>query len=109
MFDSELTAYSVEKKNESVFPKRSRLYHLEPIGIDTPNIESLTSYITRLANAHTVRTRDLFYKEIVPYVSKKYLPIGINPTSGGFWSTRSSALNGTRALAQGCVEAIESL
>ena len=33
-------------------PPRSRLYRLEPIGIATPYVESLTSDITRLAGEH---------------------------------------------------------
>jgi hypothetical protein len=37
----------------------SKLYHLEPIGIGTPLIESLTSYVSRLANAHSVILRTL--------------------------------------------------
>jgi hypothetical protein len=44
-------------------PPRSRLYSLEPIGIGTPQTESLTSYISRLAAAHSVRVRDLVIGE----------------------------------------------
>ncbi len=35
-------------------PKRSRLYFLEPIGVGTPYTESLSSYLTRLAQEHCV-------------------------------------------------------
>jgi len=35
----------------STLPARSRLYRLEPYGIGTPWVESLTGYITRLAEA----------------------------------------------------------
>jgi hypothetical protein len=38
-------------------PIHSRLYHLEPIGIGTPFVESLTSYVVRLAEAHSVSPR----------------------------------------------------
>lgn len=51
----------------------SRLYHLEPVGIGTPYTESLTSYITRLAEAHSVSGGQLFDREIVPLVNKPYL------------------------------------
>lgn len=44
---------------------RSRLFNLEPIGIGTPYIESLRSYIGRLASEHTVRTGDLIKYEII--------------------------------------------
>ena len=40
-------------------PKRSLLHPLEPIGIGTPFVESLTSYIARLAEVHAVTVSDL--------------------------------------------------
>lgn len=42
-----------------VVPLRSTLYSLEPLGIGTPFVESLTGYIARLAAAHTVSVADL--------------------------------------------------
>ena len=51
-------------------PARSRLYRLEPYGIGTPWVESLTGYITRLAEAHCVSTGILYAKEIAPVVGK---------------------------------------
>src|SRR2546423_1894085 len=51
----------------------SRLYHLEPIGVGTPYTESLTSYISRLAEAHCLTTGHLFAKELAPAADKKYL------------------------------------
>jgi endogenous inhibitor of DNA gyrase (YacG/DUF329 family) len=41
-------------------PPRSTLYCLEPIGIGTPEVESLTGYIARLAEAHCVSIFVLF-------------------------------------------------
>lgn len=46
------------------FPPRSRLYALEPIGVGTPFVESLTSYVTRLADAHGVSVGDLVRREL---------------------------------------------
>lgn len=40
-------------------PARSALYSIEPIGIGTSLVESLTSYISRLAEEHTVSVGDL--------------------------------------------------
>ena len=51
----------------------SRLYHLEPIGIGTIDVESLTSYIKRLAQSHSVSMGELINKEILPESSKSYL------------------------------------
>lgn len=35
-------------------PPRSAVYHLNPINVETPLIESFTSYVSRLAQAHCV-------------------------------------------------------
>jgi hypothetical protein len=40
-------------------PPRSLLFALEPIGVGSPFVESLTSYICRLAEVHAVRVSDL--------------------------------------------------
>src|SRR6266704_573705 len=50
----------VEKKSHS------RLYSLEPVRMGSPMVESLTSYIVRLAEAHSVYPRALILHEIVP-------------------------------------------
>jgi AraC-like DNA-binding protein len=44
--------------NPSV-PPRSQLYSLQPIGVGTGMVESLTSYVARLAEAHWVSVGDL--------------------------------------------------
>lgn len=64
-----------EKENFKSFSelKFSRLYSLEPIGLGTSRVESLTSYITRLAKAHSVTTATLIAQEISPLLDKKHL------------------------------------
>ena len=52
-------------------PRRSRLYHLEPIGVGTPYVESLTGYICRLALAHCVSPRTLIRYEILPISNRR--------------------------------------
>jgi TniQ len=51
-----------------VVPPRSRLYHLEPVGVGTPQVESLTSYIIRLAEARCVSVATLYKYELDPVV-----------------------------------------
>ena len=51
-------------------PPRSRLYHLEPIGIGTPEVESLSSYLNRLAQAHCVTVNTLIAHELLPHVGQ---------------------------------------
>src|SRR5690242_11734080 len=54
---------------ETVIP-RSRLYTLEPIGVAVGEPESATSYIARLALAHSVTTWTLLKFEIAPRLFK---------------------------------------
>lgn len=51
----------------------SRLYSLEPIGIGTPDCESLTSYIIRLSQAHCVTVNKLLHPNILKHFERKDL------------------------------------
>lgn len=53
---------------EPKIPPRSRLYHLEPIGVGTPYVESMSSYIVRLSRTHCVSPYVLIRQEILPLV-----------------------------------------
>ncbi|MDF2000225.1 TniQ family protein [Peribacillus frigoritolerans] len=50
---------SSKNNSKSTSVSRSRLYNIEPIGIGTPYVESLWSYISRVASHHCVRVGDL--------------------------------------------------
>jgi hypothetical protein len=54
-------------------PTCSRLYGVEPIGVGTPMVESLTSYVIRVAAAHCVTLGTLVAAEIAPIINKGYL------------------------------------
>ena len=64
MLNSDLEIYESCDLGRPQFPTRSRLYSLEPMRIGTPYVESLTSYIARLAEAHCVTPRILIEREI---------------------------------------------
>lgn len=53
--------------------ERSTLYCLEPMGMGTPFIESLSSYLTRLAKAHNVKVNTLVYMQIKDFFQKEHL------------------------------------
>ena len=89
----------------------SRLYPLEPIGIETPFVESLTSYISRLATAHSVLLRTLITDEILPNLKRSHIyqegqPVYDQLTT--FWK-RSAMLNGTCPTANNWVQTVEQL
>jgi AraC-like DNA-binding protein len=85
----------------SEFPPRSRLYNLEPIGIGTANVESLTSYISRLAEAHSVSPACLVTRECYPLLNRTYL--------NHQHTTIDHAANGASSRAGDWVRAFESL
>jgi hypothetical protein len=74
------------------FP-RSRLYNLIPIGMDTPWIESLTSYINRLAWAYRVDTRILVAQEVVPHLCKSYHFQSSSSLLGAFCRSEAMSIN----------------
>ena len=74
-----------------VLPPRSRLYALEPIGIGTPFVESLSGYIARLAEAHAVSVGDLVGRELSPSVSK---PLTQSRANSQRFHARAHAING---------------
>jgi len=53
-------------------PPRSRLYGLAPREVGTVWVESLTSYLNRLAWRHGISPRALVAQEIVPHVSQDF-------------------------------------
>lgn len=48
--------------NEVIYSPRSTLYSLPPIGVGTESVESLPSYLCRLAVVHCVSTTDLLHR-----------------------------------------------
>src|SRR5712692_11097040 len=53
-------------------PPRSELYCLAPLGVGTVEVESLTSYIQRLAWAYRVNPRVLVAEVILPRLGQSY-------------------------------------
>lgn len=99
---------------EEVYPTplhHSRLFSLEPLGLGTPFIESLTSYITRLADAHSVHLLLLIQDELFPQLFKLSHGYDGFPSYNdltAFWK-RSARLNGTSATTHKWVQTLEFL
>ena len=92
-------------------PPRSRLYSLKPMGIGTPFVESLTGYVSRLADTHAVSVGNLVGHELSLVGSKPAQPFGPfvprpqTAASHGFCGTRSA--NGLGEIAKRWVVALE--
>lgn len=94
-------------------PPRSRLYCLEPIGLDTAHVESLTGYIARLAAEHCVSAACLFGYELAPLIDSPYwkqkLSVMDNSALLGYgFSGQTPTLNGTGKAAAEWIKALET-
>jgi AraC-like DNA-binding protein len=90
-------------------PERSRLYPLEPIGIGTPDVESLTSYVIRLAQEHCVLPKTLVIHELLPLLVRQGVPEASARYPSATWVHVVQALNGTGDLARSGADALEKL
>jgi hypothetical protein len=53
-------------------PPRSYLYHLPTVGLGSAVVESLTSYLARLAEAHDISPGTLLTREVLPKVREEF-------------------------------------
>lgn len=92
-------------------PHRSRLYSLEPIGIGTPLVESLSGYVARLADAHAVSVGDLAGRELSALASKPLLSFGPfmrqNPADSHGFHAQQHTMNGLGITSKKWVDALE--
>jgi Predicted transcriptional regulators len=73
------------------------------------HVENLTSYVTRLAEAHNVSLRTLVIQELLPLLKRDYLSNPFGNTLDSFWKEAARALNGTGILARDWAQALEHL
>jgi len=83
----------------------SYLYHLDPIGVGTPEVESLTSYIARLASAHCLPVQPLLIEVLAPEL--KYSKI--NRSFSQFFKECACSLNGLGQYAEDFRSVLERL
>jgi hypothetical protein len=73
MNGANLVVYKRLKLRPAPSLTHSPLISLEPIGVNTPLVEGLTSYISRLAAAHCISVHNLFREEIAPLIDREAL------------------------------------
>lgn len=88
-------------------PPRSQLYCMAPLGVGTVEVESLTSYIQRLAWAYRVNPRVLVAEVIFPHLNDRYYADSNH--LGSFSRTRSMSINGIGEVAQDWANILEQL
>lgn len=90
------------------YPERSKLYLLKPLGLNTSMCESLTSYIQRLANAHSITLMTIIKEHIAPLTNKEYLYKDVLRGCSRFFE-RANAMNGIGEFSKDCSKALERL
>ena len=89
-------------------PPRSQLYSLPPLNLGSPFVESLTSYICRLASEHHVPLGTLVQYIIAPRIDKLYITTGQSRSISSFFRYAAS-INGNGLMANDWVQALEEL
>ncbi|EEM75247.1 Zinc finger protein [Bacillus thuringiensis serovar pondicheriensis BGSC 4BA1] len=95
-------------KVRNTYSQRSQLYSLKPIGIEEPYIESLTSYLIRLSEAHQVYPSSLISYVIAPILNKEFL-IYSTARGGNRFYDGAKTMNGFGSNALDMVGALEKL
>lgn len=88
-------------------PPRSRLYSPDPEGIGTSYVESLTSWIARLAFEHSVSVRTLMMNELLP--ADKQQKYSAQNRLSAFWRSSGQTINGGSKLASYLSEILEKI
>ena len=68
MPSDDLATYETWDMTAPVVPPRSRLFNLSPVGFGTSLVECLTSYFSRVAQAHSVTPGALHHHELMKQV-----------------------------------------
>ncbi|MEO2077830.1 MAG: helix-turn-helix domain-containing protein [Bacillus sp. (in: firmicutes)] len=98
--------YDDFKLEDINIPQRSKLYNLEPIGLGTPYSESLTSYISRLAECHNLNITTLVSETFIPLVKSYHLQKCFMDRSLG---AQVKYINGNSPISFDYVAALEEL
>lgn len=98
--------YAVERPQ---IVRPSYLFSLEPIGLFTPYVESLTGYIIRLAQEHALSPQDLIVRFILPIQGRTYNSQAKYNMINSLWSRDSLLVNSAGSLAKMWKGSLEQL
>jgi hypothetical protein len=89
-------------------PERSRFYPLRPIGIGTSEVESLTGYVARLAEAHVLSVGDMVGREPVN-LPRREKRLRKSLPKAHLFHAYSYAINGASGTAQSWARSFERI
>jgi TniQ len=107
MSNDNLETYEMWDMTVPVVPPRSRLFHISPVGFGTSLVECLTSYFSRVAQAHSVSPGALNRHEVTRFgmPRQNIFSCGIKARARSF----TAGINGTGSLAADFVSAVGKL
>ena len=103
---------SEESLSAGQAPPRSRLYHFAPIGVGTSLVESLSSYVRRLAWAYRIAPQVLMMQEILPNFKGSYSfrHFQVSPEKSRTFCRRMAiAINSAGDIAVDCADTLNRL
>ena len=107
MRNDDLATYETWDMTAPVVPPRSRLFNLSPVGFGTSLVECLTSYFSRVAQAHSVTPGALHHHELMKHGARRRNMFGCGVDARARSST--SGINATGGVAADFVSAIGKL
>jgi AraC-like DNA-binding protein len=107
--DNYLTPYNQWNVTLPSVAPHSRLYRLERIGVGTPEVESVTGHMKRLAAAHSVSLGTLMIHEVLPLFGRTYLTTTTHRSLRAFWDSQSQTLNGISVSTHDMVQVLQNL
>lgn len=103
----------VDLPNECATPSPSRLFCIEPPGLDTPYLASLSSYLILLAEEHSLCVYDLVKEIIQPHLNQAYrgnrVQSTLQPLTSRWWIQLSTTINSLNELTSVWVHALSEL
>ncbi len=106
--ETEVSLLPIWDMSGTDIPPRSRLYSLTPLGLNSPLVESLTSYICRLAYEHHLEVGTLIQYNIAPILGKRYIADD-NSRSISSFLRYAGPINGNGIMASDWVGALGAL
>ena len=92
-----------------MIPERTYFYRVLPLGLGSAYVESLTGYIARIAEAHSVSTGMLVRCELLPRIRAAFPTQAVMPARDSTFIYESHVLNGTGDTARSWVQLLQRL
>ena len=101
-----LSINELESNINQYLASRTKIYNVDPIGVETAYIESLSSYITRLASQHSLSVTTFLKMMVSPLLERDHIK---KELESGISKGLSKFINENSIVTLECVNALEIL